>query len=606
MIATTPRLVMQDISVAYGNVVALRDVDFDLYPGEIHAIVGEHRAGKSTLVKLLSGAVRKKSGRIFIDGEQVDGFTPKSSLQHRIGIIYQEMKVVPTLNAIENIFAGRTPVKLFGRIDRLSMVREARRLFDKLNVDLDVEAPLFRLSMAQQLMVELARLLSTDPSILIFDEISSKLTPREMERIYPLLFESREKKKSIIYISHDMDEIFRFADRVTILKDGRCRGTEETKDLDRAKLIRMTYSFILSREELEKDNKQLYFLKHYNESIIKNLPVGAIILDDRNRLYLMNSPAMKALGLEKSPRENANVTEFFQGRDLQESDDIIGCIERQEEGQWEEVKCGADKTLRIGTFPFREEGDVLGTIVLLEDISKAQLLNEYLRRAEKIASTAELAAGIAHEINNPLGIVLNYTNIIKRKALMNKDGLEKVTIIESELLRIKEIIANLLSFSRIENSEMSPVDIDEVIRGVVVLINHKIREKEIALTWAPGIIRPIVRGNANRLKQVFLNILLNAIEAVPRKGKIEIRVGIDIKGAMTEIRFSDNGCGIPDEIKDRIFDPFFSTKLESKNTGLGLSISQHIIETHNGVIELSRNGRTEFIVRLPCVTSSRE
>jgi two-component system sensor histidine kinase AtoS len=363
----------------------------------------------------------------------------------------------------------------------------------------------------------------------------------------------------------------------------------------------MTYSFILSREELEKDNKQLFFLKRYNESIIKNLPIGVIILDDKNCLYLMNSPAMKVLNLAEPPGENTSVTELFHGRDLQESDDIIGCIERQEEGQWEEVRCGSDKTLRIGTFPFREEGDVLGTIVLMEDISKAQLLNEYLRRAEKIASTAELAAGIAHEINNPLGIVLNYTNIIKRKALANRDGLEKVAIIESELLRIKEIIANLLSFSRIENSEMSPVDVDEVIRGVVVLINHKIREKEIALAWTPGPLRPIVRGNANKLKQVFLNILLNAIEAVPRKGKIEIRVSVDTGGGMTEIRFSDNGCGIPDEIKDRIFDPFFTTKLESKNTGLGLSISQHIIETHNGVIELSRNGRTEFVVRLPCL-----
>lgn len=601
MIHTAPKLEMRNISVAYGKVVALRNVNFDLYPGEIHAIVGEHRAGKSTLVKLLSGAVRKNSGRIFIDGEQVDGFTPRSSMLHKIGIVYQEIKVVPTLNAIENIFAGQTPVKLFGRIDHLSMVREARRLFERLKVDLDIEAPLFRLSMAQQLMVELARLLSTDPEILIFDEISSKLTPREMERVYPILFESREKKKSIIYISHNMDEIFRFADRVTILNDGRCRGTEETKDLDRTKLIRMTYSFILSREELEKDNTQLFFLKRYNESIIKNLPVGIIILDKKNRLYLINSPAMKILSLEEPPNENASVTELFQRRDLQEHDDIIGCIERQEEGTWEEVKCGPDKILKIGTFPFREEGDVLGTIVLMEDISKSQLLNEYLRRAEKIASTAELAAGIAHEINNPLGIVLNYTNIIRRKALVNKNGLEKVGIIESELLRIKEIIASLLSFSRIENSEMSPVDIDEVLHEVIILINHKIREKEIGLSWASGMARPIVRGNANKLKQVFLNILLNAIEAVPRKGRIEIRVGIDAVRAMTEIRFSDNGCGIPDEIKDRIFDPFFSTKLESKNTGLGLSISQHIIETHNGVIELSRDAGTEFIVRLPCM-----
>jgi signal transduction histidine kinase/ABC-type branched-subunit amino acid transport system ATPase component len=596
-----PRLEMRGISVSYGKVAALKNVDFDLNTGEIHAIVGEHRAGKSTLVKLLSGAVRKDSGRILIDGEQVEGFTPKSSIRHRIGIVYQEINVVPTLNAIENIFAGQTPVKFLGRIDRASMVREARRLFERLKVDLDIEAPLSRLTMAEQLMVELARLLSTDPEILIFDEISSKLTPLEMERIYPILFESRQNNKSIIYISHDMDEIFRFADRVTILKDGRCRGTEDMKGLDRAKLIRMTYSFILSREELERDNTQLFFLKRYNESIIKNLPVGIIILDGKNRLYLINPPAMKILSLEGPPPESSSITELFRRRDLQEHDDIIGCIERQEEGTWEEVKCGPDKTLKIGTFPFRDEGDFLGTIVLMEDISKAQLLNEYLRRAEKISSTAELAAGIAHEINNPLGIVLNYTNIIKRKALASKSGLEKVGIIESELLRIKEIIASLLSFSRIEDSEMAPVDIDEVIHAVVILINHKIREKEIGLMWVSGAVKPIVRGNANKLKQVFLNILLNAIEAVPKKGRIEIRVGIDSTRAMTDIRFTDNGCGIPDEIKDRIFDPFFSTKLESKNTGLGLSISQHIIETHNGVIELSTNSGTEFIVRLPCM-----
>ena len=108
-------------------------------------------------------------------------------------------------------------------------------------------------------MVELARLLSIKPEILIFDEISSKLTPVEMERVYSILFEEKRKNNSIIYISHDMDEIFRFADRVTILKDGYRRGTEEIKDLNRIKLINLTYSFVLSRKELEQDNKWYLF-----------------------------------------------------------------------------------------------------------------------------------------------------------------------------------------------------------------------------------------------------------------------------------------------------------------------------------------------------------
>jgi signal transduction histidine kinase/ABC-type branched-subunit amino acid transport system ATPase component len=597
---SSPRLEMRGITVHYGSVLALEDVDFDLYPAEVHALAGEHRAGKSTLVKLLSGAVKKDGGLIVLNGSPVDGFTPGTSMRHRIGMVYQEMNVVPTLNAIENIFAGQTPVKSFGRINREWMIQEAKRLFARLKVDINLEAPLFKLSMAEQLMVELARLLSIDPEILIFDEISSKLTPVEMERVYSILSEVKEKSKSVIYISHDMDEIFRVADRVTILKDGRRRGTEEIKDLDRMKLIKMTYSFVLSREELEQDNKELFFRKRYNENIIKNLPVGVIILDNQNRLYLINNPARKILDLEENIAADSYVTALFLRHELQEYDDIVRCIERHEEGTWDEVKYGADKTLKISTFPFKDEEDkFLGTIVLMEDISKSLLFNEYLRRAEKIASTAELAAGVAHEINNPLGIVLNYTTIIRRKGLANADGMEKVRIIENELLRIKEIISSLLSFSRIESSEMATVDIVEILHEVVVLINHKIREKEIELCLSNRCGRPMVHGNANRLKQVFINLLMNGIEAVARRGRIAIAVRTDGNPPSVEIRFKDNGCGIADSIKDRIFDPFFSTKLDNKNTGLGLSISQHIIETHNGVIEVSTEGDTEFTVRLP-------
>ena len=598
--APQPKLAMQDISVRYGDVVALKNVDFDLYAGEIHALVGEHRAGKSTLVKLLSGAVKKDGGRILLDGKAVDGLTPRSSMEQRIGMVYQEINVVPSLNAIENIFAGQTPVRWFGTVNRQWMVQEARKLFARLRVDINLEVPLFKLSMAEQLMVELARLLSINPEVLIFDEISSKLTPVEMERVYAILFEEKRKNNSIIYISHNMDEIFRFADRVTILKDGYRRGTEEIKDLNRMKLINLTYSFVLSRKELERDNKELYFLKKYNENIIKNLPVGVIILDSGNKLYLVNRPALKILNPREEQVAEENIAALLLKPELQEYEDIIHCIEEREEGTWEEVRYGTEKTLKISTFPFKDEDfEFLGTIILMEDISRELLFNEYLRRVEKIASTAELAAGVAHEINNPLGIVLNYTNIIKRKALVNRGGMEKVRIMENELLRIKEIISSLLSFSRIENSEMSRVDLEEILHEVVLLINHRIREKEVTLLWDRTGKQAAVMGNANRLKQVFINLLMNGIEAVPRRGCLEIALDAEEVNGTVGVRIRDNGCGIPEDIKDQIFDPFFSTKMDSKNTGLGLSISQHIIATHNGSIELNTEGDTEFIVRLP-------
>ena len=135
--APIPKLEMQDIAVRYGDVVALKNVDFDLYAGEIHALVGEHRAGKSTLVKLLSGAVKKDGGRILLDGKTVEGLTPRTSMRQGIGMVYQEINVVPSLNAIENIFAGQTPVKWFGTVNRQWMVQEARKLFARLRVDIN-------------------------------------------------------------------------------------------------------------------------------------------------------------------------------------------------------------------------------------------------------------------------------------------------------------------------------------------------------------------------------------------------------------------------------------------------------------------------------------
>jgi len=597
-----PVLEMRAISVRYGDIVALRNVDFDLCSGEIHALVGEHRAGKSTLVKLLSGAAKKESGGIILAGKAVDSFTPRTSMQHKIGMLYQETNIVPSLNAVENIFAGQTPVKWLGKPDYRQMVGKARSLFHRLNVDINLEVPLFKLSMAEQLMVELARVLSIDPQILIFDEISSKLTPIEMERVYPILFEAKNANKSIIYISHNMDEIFQFADRVTVLKDGYRLGTEEIKDLDRMKLIRMTYSFVLSREELEQDNKELFSLKKYNESIVKNLPVGVIILDNENKLYMINVPATKILNLNRERVVNRSIETLSLKRDIREYNEIISCIKEQREGYWEEVRLRDGKVLKISTFPFKDEDyKFLGTIFLLEDITRELLFKDYLLRTERVASVAELAAGIAHEINNPLGIVLNYTNLLKRKSMVNGSGLEKVHIIESELHRIKEIISNLLSFSRIENTNMAPVDLEEILDDVIVLIHHKLREKEIHLLRRRAPRKVVIRGNENKLKQVFINLLFNSIEAVKKGGEIEVQLRVNGEPGIAEVKIIDNGCGIPEEIRSRIFDPFFSTKTNKKNTGLGLSISQHIIETHEGFLDFCCNDKTEFTVHMPLV-----
>ena len=605
--AGPPILHMRGIRVSYGSTLALRGADFDLYRGEIHALVGAHRAGKSSLVKLLSGAVRKDSGEIVLDGRRVDSFTPKSALKNGIGIVYQHLNVIPSLSAAENIFAGRMLKSGLLVIGHRKMSEQARALFSRLEFPIDVDVPVNRLTVAEQHMVELARVLSFGPRILILDEVSSKLTPEEMERIYPLLLRLREQGSSVIYISHNMDEIFQFADRVTILKEGLRMDTERIAALDRVKLIKLTYSFVLSREELGRQNLELYGLKRYNENIIKNIPVGVIILNSEHRIYLINYAAVKILQLD-SEAVGRPFAELVTQDELPDKPLIMRKIEAREELRLDEAAFGEGKILKVSLFPFRDDDySSFGTIILMEDVSRARYLDDYVLRAEKISSTAELAAGVAHEINNPLGIVQNYVELLKLKEL-DADARVKLTKIENEVTRIEKIIGSLLSFSKFTEVSFHDVDLAEILEDVILLLEHRLTEKNIAVTRETRRGRAIILGDENKLKQLLINLFANSIEAVAQGGRIGAELAVDEETKTAEIAITDNGCGIPAEIASRIYDPFFSTKKSKKNAGLGLSISQRIVELHNGMISCESQPwhSTRFSVRFPLAVSASQ
>ena len=246
-----------------------------------------------------------------------------------------------------------------------------------------------------------------------------------------------------------------------------------------------------------------------------------------------------------------------------------------------------------------ENMDFIGTVLMLEDVSMDHFVKEYLLRAEKITSVAELAAGVAHEINNPLGIINNYVILLKSME-MGREAKENLEKIENELSRIVETIGSLLSYSRSQQNTVRNIDIVSLLEETTTLLSHRLREKNVVLGRR---IRDHVHvpGDENKLKQLFINLIVNGIEAVLDGGSIEIDVARDALSGEAVIELHDNGCGITPEISENVFTPFFTTKMNKKNIGLGLSICQNIVESHSGSLSFkSEPGRgTVFQIRLP-------
>jgi two-component system sensor histidine kinase AtoS len=592
---------MRNIHMAYGDTKALNGVDFDLAAGEVHALIGEHRAGKSSLVKIIAGAERRKEGRILIEGNAVGKLTPIIAAGLGVGIVYQNSAVIPDLNAVENIFTGFMIQRPFFTLNHRLMHEKAEEIFGRMDYRIDLRMPLYKLSAAQQHMVEFARALMIDPKILILDELSNKLTPEEMKRVYRIIFELKSRGAGIVYISHDMDEVLKLADRVTILKNGYRRETESVKDLDNFRLFQLTYSFSLKQERLEYTESRFDLLKKYLEPVIQNFPIGVFLLDTKTDVKLLNYAALDILNDKSRPAAGRSTAELFAKLPKEELGELVEALADGVSRSWDEIEIEGKKLLKLDLFPLRdEEGEPIGSIIVLQDISMDKYLPEYLLQTEKMASVAEVAVGVAHEINNPLFIIQNYIELIRNRA-MDADVREKVAKIETELERIVEIVTSLLSFSRIKSPPERRVDLKDTLDDILLLLHHSFAEKRIAVSkdYADG--PTVVVGDENRLKQLFMNLIGNSIEAVLDNGTIDIRLMPNRKKGCLEATVRDNGSGIPDEVADKVFSPFFSTKVSKKNTGLGLSICRHIVEEHRGTIEFkSAPGEsTTFTVRLP-------
>jgi PAS domain S-box-containing protein len=352
--------------------------------------------------------------------------------------------------------------------------------------------------------------------------------------------------------------------------------------------------------QAEVRSKELERLKDYSQNIIESLTVGVLVLDMEERIISWNRVLENFFQKRKAEVINLKIKEVFG----EENYKLIFPTKTQENLRlMSEISLilpsGEKKIFDIMKTPLLDNNlKPYGTIIVFDDITEKIALQQQLLTSEKLASLGLLSAGIAHEINTPLTGISSYVQMLQKSFPRDDPKLKLLQKIESQTDRVAKIIKTLLNFSRQPDFSFYRVDLSKIIKEILSLVEYKLKKMniEVELNFSQN---SIVWANGERLQQVFVNLILNAIDAMPNGGKLAIELSQNRSEAIIKIK--DTGVGIKKEHLPHIFDPFFTTKGLGKGTGLGLSISYAIIREHEGQILVdSEVGKgTTFIIKIP-------
>lgn len=252
------KLELKGICKSFPGVKALDNVQLSLRPGTVHALMGENGAGKSTLMKCLFGIYKMDAGEVYLDGEKVEIGNPDEAMKHGIAMVHQELQPVPARSVAENLYLGRFPTKNFGpikMIDHKTMYAETEKWLKEVKMDFDPKAQLGTLSIGQMQSVEIAKAVSQQAKVVIFDEPTSSLSDNEVETLFRIMNDLRDKGVAMVYISHKMDEIKRIADDITVMRDGTYVGTWPAAELTTDQIIAKMVGRELTNVYPEKETK---------------------------------------------------------------------------------------------------------------------------------------------------------------------------------------------------------------------------------------------------------------------------------------------------------------------------------------------------------------
>ena len=346
-------------------------------------------------------------------------------------------------------------------------------------------------------------------------------------------------------------------------------------------------------------------IKAFSDNVVENMPIGLIALDDHHRIAACNHIAESVLQLSVPNVMGKNADQMLPARLCE----VVKRFDEPDHVIEEEIDCtiadGSVVPLEIGASILQDANGVfLGYILLFKDLTEVRSLRREIARNQRLASVGRLAAGVAHEIRNPLSSIKGFATYFKERYPDAPQDQKTANIMIAEVDRLNRVVGQLLEFARPVTVSPKSTSLQELVDDSVRLIEQKAKEKQITVKTLNSVKVDKAVIDPDRINQVLLNLYLNAIESMESGGELGVELSADEENHRIEIRVSDTGCGIPGEHLSRIFDPYFTTK--STGTGLGLAVAHNIMEAMGGKIKISSQpGKgTTFCIAIPISDNS--
>jgi PAS domain S-box-containing protein len=602
----TPVLELREIFLNYGSVNALKNINLTFYESEIHAIVGEHGAGKSSIGLITSGFLKPSSGRIFWkNSSSYEYLTLKQSRKLGIEMVPQHSSFFEDFSIAENLFINNPTVDVLSLSNRKKFMHTAMNFLEEIHIPLNPLELLRNLPLPEKTLVDVLKHIYVNPKVLILDEALEKLTASSLTKILPILKKLKNEGSTIVFITHRIDDIYEYADQVTIIRKGELLITDSAQNIDKINLIKLAYTQIPKEETLKHVSSEFYQLLKYNQAILEKLPVNLIVTDKDQQIKLFNEQAIQYFEIKRDDFYNMPLESLFAERNEELFTRIEAALNEKDGKILDDQPIyihGTVKMSHITINPIFDGNFQIGNMIILEDITERQKLREQIMFSEKLASVGILAAGVAHEINNPLEILENCIDYLNLE-LTDQEQVKALKDIEDVKNSIAQIVSNLVSFSDTRTNVSELFDVNELIGEIINLVKHYSKHRNTTISFHHHNCIHI-NANKNEIKQVIINLIKNSFEAISDGGDIIISTNLisQAQAEFAEITVRDTGCGIKADNPSDIFLPFYSTKkISGKNLGLGLYMSYTLMKNNHGDITVKNldEGGCQFTILLP-------